>query len=178
MGKTAPLKKKGAASVHSRAAKRASSPSIDTDKSLKDVKAPVETTYRPQVLAVHQGAGVSKKKNAKKQLSAKARRRQEKGMDRAEAVMDRTERKIEKSKGRGRTVQERAKTWEDLNKKIATRKAMEELMGKEKEGQKDIDEDENQSEVEMDEATPAPISTEATAQSVPLPTPVEDEEIL
>ncbi|PQE05595.1 Ribosome biogenesis Alb1 protein [Rutstroemia sp. NJR-2017a BBW] len=178
MGKTAPLKKKGATSVHSRAAKRASSPSIDTDKSLKDVKAPVETTYHPQVLAVHQGAGVSKKKNGKKQLSAKARRRQEKGMDRAEAVMDRTERKVEKSKGRGRNVQERAKNWDELNKKIALKKALEDLNKKENEGQEDMDDDENQSEVEMDEATPAPIPTEATAQSVPLPAPVEEEEIL
>jgi len=108
--------------VHSRAAKRASSPSIDTDKSLKNVKPPVESSnYRPSVLAVHQGAGVSKKsKNGRKSvLSAKAKRRQEKGLDRAEAVMDKKEIKIEKSRGKARNVQDRAKAWEEQNKKIA-----------------------------------------------------------
>ncbi|KAH8811926.1 Alb1-domain-containing protein [Xylogone sp. PMI_703] len=123
MGKTAPLKKK-AVSIHSRAAKRASSPSIDIDKSLKDVKPPVEAkTYRPSVLAVHQNAGISKKKKNGRTMSAKARRRQEKGLDRAEAIMDRTEKKIERSKGKVRTIQERAKGWEELNKKIATSKS-------------------------------------------------------
>ncbi|KIN04270.1 hypothetical protein OIDMADRAFT_159630 [Oidiodendron maius Zn] len=124
MGKTAPLKRKGA-SVHSRAAKRASSPSIDTDKSLKNIKPPTESkTHRPSVLAVHQGAGVSKKsKHSRKSvLSAKAKRRQERGMDRAEAVMDKIEKKVEKSKGKARKVQERAKAWEELNKSVLTGK--------------------------------------------------------
>lgn len=44
-------------------------------------------------------------------------------MDRAEAVMDKKETKVEKSKGRARTVQERAKAWEDLNKKMLLKKA-------------------------------------------------------
>ncbi|KAI9743162.1 MAG: hypothetical protein M1818_003457 [Claussenomyces sp. TS43310] len=133
MGKTAAPKKKGQ-SVHSRAAKRASSPSIDTDKSLKNIKPPVESTNnRPSVLAVHQGAGVSKKsKNGRKSgLSSKAKRRQEKAVDRAEAVMDRTEGKIEKSRGKARTVQDRAKAWEEHNRKIAAaRVAKEEALEK------------------------------------------------
>jgi hypothetical protein len=128
MAKTAPIKKKKgimylfamrletilinfdlASSVHSRAAKRASSPSIDTDKSLKNVKPPTESkSHRPSVLAVHQGAGVSKKsKNGRKSvLSAKAKRRQEKGLDRAEAVMDKKEKKVEKSKGKANSARE------------------------------------------------------------------------
>ncbi|PMD59268.1 uncharacterized protein K444DRAFT_481814, partial [Hyaloscypha bicolor E] len=124
MAKTAPPKKKGVASVHSRAAKRASSPGIDLDKSLKDVKPPETKTQRPSVLAIHQGAGISKKsKNGRKAvLSAKAKKRQEKGMDRAEAVMDKKEKKVEKSKGKARTVQERAKAWDELNKRMLAKK--------------------------------------------------------
>ena len=114
-----------AVSKHSRAAKRASSPSIDTDKSLKEIRAPHVVETRPSVLAIHQGAGVSKKnKNGRKAvLSAKAKRRQEKGMDRAEAIMDKKSTRIEKSKDRARNVQERAKAWEELNKKILAEEA-------------------------------------------------------
>lgn len=110
---------KKAPSKHSRAARRATSPSIDTDKSLKNVKPPAESiNQRPAVLAAQHGAGVDKKKarsGRKAVLSSRARRRHEKGMDRAEAVMDRTLSKIEKSKGQARTVQGRRKAWEDIN---------------------------------------------------------------
>lgn len=51
-------------------------------------------------------------------LSAKAKARQEKVLDRAEAVMDQKAKKIEKSKGRARNVQDRAETWEQRNKRI------------------------------------------------------------
>lgn len=162
--------------MRSRAAKRASSPSIDTDKSLKNVKAPVETVYRPQVLSPHQGAGVSKKKNGRKaQLSSKAKRRQEKGMDRAEAIMDRTSTKIEKSKYKGRNVQERAKNWEALNKKA--QEAVQAAMNKENEISEDEDTDEAQSqgEVEMGDTSAAPVASNAV-QSITLPAPVEDDE--
>ncbi|KAF5877735.1 uncharacterized protein Bfra_002103 [Botrytis fragariae] len=177
MGKTAPLKNKASTSVRSRAAKRASSPSIDTDKSLKNVKAPAETVYNPQILSPHQGAGVSKKKSGK-QLSSKAKKRQNKGMDRAEAVMDRTSTKIEKSKYRGRNVQERAKTWEALNKKA--QEAVQAAMDKEnevseEEGDVDVEDDQSQGEIEMDGTSVAPVAP-AALQSAPLPTPVEDEE--
>lgn len=115
--------------MHSRAAKRASSPSIDTDKSLKNIKPPVDSpNHRPSVLAIHQNAGVTKKSKGGKTLSSKAKRRQEKAMDRAEAVMDRTEGKIEKSKGRARNVQERAKAWEEQNRKIAAEKLAKDQM--------------------------------------------------
>ncbi|KAF7935503.1 hypothetical protein BELL_0102g00050 [Botrytis elliptica] len=177
MGKTAPLKNKASTSVRSRAAKRASSPSIDTDKSLKNVKAPAETVYNPQILSPHQGAGVSKKKSGR-QLSSKAKKRQNKGMDRAEAVMDRTSTKIEKSKYRGRNVQERAKTWEALNKKA--QEAVQAAMDKENEvsegeGDVDVEDDQSQGEIEMDGTSVAPIAP-AALQSASLPTPVEDEE--
>ncbi|ESZ96540.1 hypothetical protein SBOR_3042 [Sclerotinia borealis F-4128] len=176
MGKTAPLKNKGATSVRSRAAKRASSPSIDTDKSLKNVKTPTETVYQPQVLSPHQGAGISKKTGGRKaQLSTKAKKRQQQGLERGEAVMDRTSTKIEKSKYRGRNVQDRAKTWEALNKKA--QEALQATMDKENEvsEEEDMEEDQSQGEVEMDDTSGAPVVPDA-AQSIPLPAPVEDED--
>ncbi|KAH6680491.1 Alb1-domain-containing protein [Halenospora varia] len=173
MAKTAPNKSKRAStSIHSRAAKRASSPSIDTDKSLKDVKPPTDSkSTRPSVLAVHQGAGVSKKsKNGRKSvLSAKARRRQEKGADRAEAFMDKTETKVEKSKARGRTVQERSKAWEELNKKMLAQKAKEEAERIEKENWVDEEDDGMEEDTEVKDA-------EVVAQDVPRPEPAEEEE--
>ncbi len=108
-------------SLHSRAAKRETSPSIDTDKSLKIVKPPAESTsYRPSILSVHQGSGVVKasKNGRKAQLSARARRKQVKGLDRAEAVMDKTALRLEQSKMKALKIQERRKRWEDLNKKM------------------------------------------------------------
>lgn len=107
-------------SSNTRAARRATSPSIDTDKSLKDVKPPSRTaaSARPSVLAVHQSAGVQKKSknNRKSQMSARARRRHEKGLEMAEAILERTSRKVEKSVGRGRNVKERSKAWDAINK--------------------------------------------------------------
>lgn len=105
-----------ATSKHSRAARRATSPGIDTDKSLKNVKPPPsDTTKKPDVLAAHHSSGITKKKR-KVILSTKARKRQEKSMDRAEAVMDRTSTKVEKSKGSFRVIQSRKKTWDEVNR--------------------------------------------------------------
>jgi len=166
--------------VHSRASRRAASPGIDLDKSLKDVKPPQTTEKRPSVLAIHHGAGISKKsKNGRKAvLSAKAKRRQEKGMDRAEAVMDKKETKVEKSKGRARTVQERSKAWEDLNKKMLAKKARDEALALEKENWVDEeDKVEGMEDVEVDDTAAADaMVAEATPVTVPLPDPAEDEE--
>jgi hypothetical protein len=159
--------------VHSRAAKRASSPSIDTDKSLKNVKLPTESkSHRPSILAVHQSAGVSKKsKHGRKSvLSAKAKRRQERGMDRAEVVMDKIEKKVEKSKGKARTVQERAKAWEDLNKNVLATKAQ---TGGSLEKENLDDEDDMLNDAEISDATAGELPV--AAQSIPLPEPIEDD---
>lgn len=169
--------------MHSRAAKRASSPGIDLDKSLKDIKPPVATkSQRASVLAIHQGAGISKKsKNGRKSvLSAKAKRRQEKGLDRAEAVIDKKEIKIEKSKDRARTVQERAKNWEELNKKMLAKKAREEAeaLEKEKENEAWEDAEEMEEDVQVSDAPAAKseaMTTVETAKSMPLPVEEEDE---
>ncbi|KAK3359245.1 Alb1-domain-containing protein [Lasiosphaeria hispida] len=105
------------ASRHSRAARRATSPGINTDKSLKALKAPEESVdNRPAVLAVHHAGGVTKKNKRKTAMSSKARVRQEKAMDRAEAVMDQTALKVKKSKGHFKVIQSRKKPWEEFNK--------------------------------------------------------------
>ena len=96
-----------APSKHSRAVRRATSPSINTDKSLKAAQPP------PKPLGIHHGAGVSKRKAKQKPLSHAQRQRREKGMARAEAVLDQMERKVDRSRKkekvmRGRSVSARA----------------------------------------------------------------------
>ena len=119
MAKGGISKKVRSPSKHSRSARRATSPSINTDKSLKDVKPPAESiNHRPSILAIHHGAGVSKKAKKARNLSFKARRRQGKAQDRAAAVIERTELKVAKSKGQARTMQTRRKTWDDINVRI------------------------------------------------------------
>ncbi|KAJ6440145.1 CFEM domain-containing protein [Purpureocillium lavendulum] len=124
-------------SKHSRAARRATSPSIDTDKSLKEVALPIDGSSegndgngsgsgnansniknRPSVLAVHRAAGVSKKTSKparKSRMTAKMRRRHERGLEMAEAVTERTGLKIERSIGRARVVDARRRAWDDIN---------------------------------------------------------------
>ncbi|KAF7559471.1 hypothetical protein G7046_g4682 [Stylonectria norvegica] len=112
------MAKKKSQSVHSRAARRATSPDLNTDKSLKDVVPPKRSATRPSVLAVHSSAGVSKKaKHGRKSvLSAKAKRRQEKSLEMAEAILERTSKKIQRSAGHEKTIKERSKAWESINK--------------------------------------------------------------
>ncbi|KAG7112035.1 hypothetical protein HYQ45_017068 [Verticillium longisporum] len=120
MAKPGISKKAKAPSKHSRAARRETDVDIDTDKSLKNVKAPAESVdSRPSVLQAQHGAGITKRNKAgrKAVLSTKARRRAEKGADRAEAIMDRTANRKEKSRGHSKVIQGRAKNWEDVNKK-------------------------------------------------------------
>ena len=105
-------------SKHSRAARRATSPGIDTDKSLKDIKAPVKSaSERHTILGIHQSAGVTKKqKKTGRNLSARARKRQEKGLDRAAAIIERTATKVERSKSQSRVIQSRSKEWTEINR--------------------------------------------------------------
>ncbi|KAK6833004.1 hypothetical protein PG990_002188 [Apiospora arundinis] len=114
-------KKKSAPSKRSREARRATSPGIDTDKSLKNVKAPAGSVdHRPSVLAIHHGAGVTKKAQKSKPLSSKAAKRREEAQDRAMAILERTQKKVALSKGRARTIQTRRKTWDEINKEVPT----------------------------------------------------------
>ncbi|CAK7201192.1 hypothetical protein SEUCBS139899_003895 [Sporothrix eucalyptigena] len=113
MGKRAPSK-------HSREARRATSPGIDLDKSLKNVKPPeTSVNMRPAILGIHQAAGVTKrikKQGRKSVLSAKARKRQERGLDMAAAVMERTAQKVQRSKSNARAIQSRSKEWTEINR--------------------------------------------------------------
>ncbi|KAL6691481.1 Alb1 domain-containing protein [Trichoderma pleuroticola] len=122
----APTQKR-APSKRSRAARRATSPSINTDKSLKDVSLPStsasSSSARPSVLAARHSAGVTKKSRRGRQLSAKGRRRQEKGLEMAEAFVERTSKKLEKSLGKAKVVQARSKKWDDINKDVQGAKA-------------------------------------------------------
>ncbi|KAI9898742.1 hypothetical protein N3K66_007102 [Trichothecium roseum] len=110
--------KKKAPSKHSRAARRATAVDIDTDKSLKEITPPtLHRKARPSVLSAHAGSGVSKKASRRKsQPSSRARRRHEKALEMAEAVVERTGKKVQRSKSRGRSVQERARGWDDINR--------------------------------------------------------------
>ncbi|KAI0123075.1 Alb1-domain-containing protein [Xylariales sp. AK1849] len=114
------VSKRKALSKHSREARRATSPSIDTDKSLKNVKPPKDSVdHRPSILAIHHGAGVSKKQSKRgKNLSFKAKRRAGRDQDKAMAILERTEKKIANSKGSSRNMQTRRKTWDEINKLI------------------------------------------------------------
>jgi hypothetical protein len=75
------------------------------------------------VLAAHHTGGVTKKAKTgrKAVLSSRARRRQEKSMDRAEAIMDRTAVKVQKSKGHAKVINSRKKTWDEINKEAFDR---------------------------------------------------------
>ncbi|KAL2157205.1 hypothetical protein VTH06DRAFT_6341 [Thermothelomyces fergusii] len=137
MAKGTIAKGKRGPSIHSRAARRATSPSIDTDKSLKNVRPPQESVdRRPAVLAARQaaaGGGIKKAKSGRKAvLSSKARRRREQSMSRAEAVMDRTAVKIQKSKGHAKVIHARKKTWDEINKEAfdLTEEQQRRLLGK------------------------------------------------
>ncbi|QPH04015.1 hypothetical protein C2857_000611 [Epichloe festucae Fl1] len=116
------MAKSRAPSKHSRAARRASAPSFDTDKSPKDVPERTRTSasadVRPSVLDVHRSAGISKKlKPARKsRMSTKMRRRREKGLEMAAAVTERTGMKMQRSIVRAVSVQKRSRAWEDVNR--------------------------------------------------------------
>jgi hypothetical protein len=110
MAKTAKLKHDASRSPRSRAAKRAASPSIDTDKSLKDI----DRTDIGPVLHSRHNAGVVKKKKSKP-LKRGQRARMEKGLSRAEAVMDQMEKKVEGSQARSKRRRDRRALWEEVN---------------------------------------------------------------
>ncbi|CAG8903845.1 unnamed protein product [Penicillium egyptiacum] len=105
-------------SQRSRAARRAASPSLDLDKSVTSLpRAESPTTTRPSVLADRATSGIQKKQKKNDKISRAQRIRQQKGMDRAEAVMDQLEIKKAKSLARGKAVNSRRADWEDTNRK-------------------------------------------------------------
>ncbi|KAI9837230.1 MAG: hypothetical protein M1819_000304 [Sarea resinae] len=170
MAKTAKLKKNSqSTSIHSRAAKRATSPSLNLDKSLTSIKPPPETpNHRPAVLAAQHGSGVKKSKKGKS-MSRQQRRRQEKGMERAEIVMDKTEKKVHKSLGRGKTVKDRRAAWEELNGKLSS-KSKEQNMNDGDNGD-DVWQDEEMVEDTVDDGAP-----DSSIAAITQPAPVKTAE--
>jgi hypothetical protein len=121
-----------------------------------------------------------KSKNGRKAvLSSKAKKRQERSMDMAEAVMDRKEKNIEKSKDRARLVQERSKAWEEQNKKILAKKAREEALALalEKDNWVDVDDEVTMDDVGADIKETAPTGAVAVvAAEIPLPETMDAED--
>jgi hypothetical protein len=109
---------------------------------------------------VHQSPGIQKK-TKRRQMSSKARKRHEKGIEMAEAVTERTGEKIKRSIGRERNVKERAKAWDAVNK-AAEAEAAE---AKQIEGDEEDEEDEDKKsgwETDEEVADAAPEAKTAT----------------
>ncbi|KAJ5160212.1 uncharacterized protein N7482_007216 [Penicillium canariense] len=156
---------------NSRAARRGASPSLDLDKSLTSLPR-VESspsTQRPTLLADRATAGVQKKRKGKN-LTKAQRLRQQKGMDRAEAVMDQLEIKKAKSFVRAKIVNERRADWEDTNKKTSILAALQQN----EEAEEDDDDDNDDDAMTTEKIEPAkpttnvlPSSNLVAAESVP-----------
>ncbi|KAI9043392.1 Alb1 domain-containing protein [Aspergillus affinis] len=110
-------------SKHSRAARRAASPSLDVDKSVMSAPRVEETALpRDSILVDRANAGVSKKQAKPRNKSRAQRQKQQKGIERAENIMDQREKKVSKSVSRAKTVNARRGEWEDLNRKSVASK--------------------------------------------------------
>lgn len=95
----------------SRAARRASSPSLNTDKSIKE--APRASDATP-VLKPYLSNGIQKK-TKKKNLTHAQKLRHQKGIEKGTAIEDRLAAKVTDSKTRSRKRQNRRAMWEDIN---------------------------------------------------------------
>ena len=104
--------------MHSRAARRAASPSIDLDKKLKQTTRDSASPSRPSQAKPHalaaQNAGIQKK-SKKGNMTRAQRLRHQKGLERAADNLDKMEVKVVKSLGKERKVKDRSKGWEDVN---------------------------------------------------------------
>lgn len=76
----------------------------------------METEYKPWLHTV-QNAGVTKRKKAK-QLTRQQKVRQQRALEKADAVVDKLDRKVANSKARSKKVQARAKDWDELNEEF------------------------------------------------------------
>jgi hypothetical protein len=91
----------------SRAARRAASPSLDLDKSVTSLPRAESPSDRPSILADRSNAGIHKKQKKNDKVSRAQRQRQQKGMDRAEAVSDQLAIKRAKSIARAKVIDSR-----------------------------------------------------------------------
>lgn len=119
-------------------------------------------------------------------MSTRARKRHERGLERAEEIVDRTAVKVAKSKKAAANISVRKKGWDDINGAVGSVKGAK--AGGNMFGALGADEDEDVEEVEeFDEdmevvEEPAPAKGSAKSAVVPAPTPPvqadDDEEIL
>ncbi|KIX08744.1 uncharacterized protein Z518_03401 [Rhinocladiella mackenziei CBS 650.93] len=112
MAKTAKVKKDPTTNPKSRASKRAASPSINVDESLRD--APRASDATP-ILSARPNGGVTKLKRKQKSLTRGQRRRHEKGLARAEVVLDQLAKKVDDASSRLRRRRERKSMWDEVN---------------------------------------------------------------
>lgn len=182
--------------MHSRAARRAASPSINLDKKLKQTTRDSTSPSRPSQAKPHalaaQNAGIQKK-NKKGTMTRAQRLRHQKGLERAAANLDKREVKVVKSLGKEKTIKERSKGWEDVNDEPNPKKkkttAVDDLEGETEQARKErewvSDEEMDDTETAAQEPSSLPggevkgedkaVDTVIPA-SVPLP--VEEDELL
>ncbi|KAF3930743.1 hypothetical protein ABW19_dt0210307 [Dactylella cylindrospora] len=130
-------KAKKAPSLHSRAARRASSPSLNLDKSITTAPRPSSPTRtsltdpasekitRKVLDVIHRtlSSGITKSTNPNRiqkrgQKSKMQKKRKEMGKERAAAVAEVLERKGEDSRKRERVIKDRRGDWEVVNAKV------------------------------------------------------------
>lgn len=170
------------AAPHSRAARRAASPSIP----VPEVKRTRSTSPKPSEAKHHvlstQNAGISKRKNTK--MTRAQRVRAEKAMERAADDMDKWEKKKAKSIEKARGIKERAKVWDDINgesvsvvKKGKSFAALAEDGDEEKKGKESVWVDVGDDEMDDAEKNGAvqAVEPEKTTSVAP---PVEEDELL
>ncbi|KAF1968169.1 hypothetical protein BU23DRAFT_592232 [Bimuria novae-zelandiae CBS 107.79] len=206
MAKTAKVKKRQP-SVHSRAARRASSPSLPTTKSTTTTTTTTTTrasasppphpaSIKPHVLAAR-SAGITKSRSGKP-LKRAQRLRALKGAERAEENLDKLGVKVAKSVGRERKVRDRRKGWEEVNE-VKRKKAAKDkgvgvgnafgALGEEEDGEgrmawRDVEMDEDVEvegqggEVKALEAGAGEGAQEVDVVAASVPLPVEEDELL
>lgn len=174
--------------VHSRAARRAASPSIDLDKKLKQTTRDSTSPSRPSQAKPHalaaQNAGIQKKQK-KGNMTRAQRLRHQKGLERAADVLDKREVKVVKSLGKEKNIKERSKGWEDVNGEGGKKKRKSAAVGDDA----GMDEEEKRKEREWvsdddmddtDTTAPAVQDVEANGESKPasIPLPEVEDELL
>ncbi|KAK5200352.1 hypothetical protein LTR99_009151 [Exophiala xenobiotica] len=161
MAKTAKVKKNATANPRSRASKRATSPSIDVDKSVKN--APRASDATP-VLAARPASGVTKSKSKQKPLTRGQRRRHEKGLARAEVVQDRLSKKADEAVSKLKKIRDRAKLWDDVNTGATKFDKVKAVVGENIDGDEWVDEemDDSAPNVKIVEGVQLPVTAPAT----------------
>lgn len=134
---------------------------------------------------MHQNAGVTKKskRGRKAVLSTRARKRHERGLERAEEIVDRTSNKVLKSKKSAANIAGRKKGWDDINAQAGAGAAGVNKFAGLADGGDDDEEveelDDEMWEAEQDTAVvAAAASTTAIPVDAPPPPQDDDEEIL